>query len=107
MAQDMLMYHHCGVFDMAKSMIQVKRKCFVCGSEVWLEKHHVFSGYNRKKSEQWGMWVWLCHYHHNEPPNGVHFNRENELALKAEAQKIFEEEYGHKKFMDVFGKNYL
>lgn len=34
-------------------------------------------------------------------------NRERDLLLKKYAQKIFEEEYGHEKFMEVFKRNYL
>jgi hypothetical protein len=49
----------------------------------------------------------LCHYCHNEPPNGVHHNRERDLSLKREFQKRFEDEYDHETFMRVFGRNYL
>lgn len=83
------------------------RQCRVCGSSMWIEKHHVFGGSNRKASESYGMVADLCHWCHNEPPNGVHFNRENDLRLKREYQALFEEKHGHKRFMDVFGRNYL
>lgn len=53
------------------------------------------------------MQVYLCANHHNMSANGVHMNRERDLLLKKYAQKIFEEEYGHEKFMEVFKRNYL
>ena len=49
----------------------------------------------------------LCHYCHNEPPNGVHHNRENDLRLKKMAQRKFEETYSREYFMLIFGRNYL
>ena len=38
---------------------------------------------------------------------GVHNNPDLDHKLKADAQRAFEAKYGHKKFMDVFGKNYI
>ena len=83
------------------------RECHICGSSYWIERHHVFGGSNRKASERFGMVVDLCHFCHNEPPNGVHFNREKDLQLKREYQAIFEAEHGHDEFMRTFGRNYL
>jgi hypothetical protein len=84
------------------------RKCYICGSYNWIENHHVFGGSNRKRSEKFGMTVNLCHYCHNEPPNGVHHNKKINDKLKGEFQTKFEEEHGtRKEFMDLFGRNYL
>ena len=83
------------------------RQCHICGSCNWIEQHEVFHAANRKASKAYGMTVDLCHYCHNEPPNGIHHNRENELTLKREFQARFEDEHGHDAFMQVFGKNYL
>ena len=47
----------------------------------------VFGGANRSLSEKYGLVVNLCHECHNEPPDGVHFNAENMLALRKWAQK--------------------
>lgn len=69
--------------------------------------HHIFGGANRKKSEQYGLVVCLCHHCHNEPPNGVHHNKEQMDWLRAEGQKRFEEEYPELDFLKLFGKNYL
>lgn len=83
--------------------------CFMCGSRRWLEWHHVFGGALRKKSEEHKLVVRLCHYCHNEPPVGVHQNRENRLKLQALAQKKAMEHYGWDKerFIQEFYKNYL
>jgi len=83
-------------------------ECFICHRKGVLHKHEVFFGTaNRKKSIKWGMVVALCPECHNMSNKGVHFNRFADLELKRTAQKVFEEKYGHEKFMEVFGRNYL
>lgn len=83
--------------------------CYLChrylgsGGEV----HHVLNGADRKNSEKYGLTVKLCHFCHNEPPHGVHFDPIVRNALKREAQKIFEDKYSHEDFMRIFGRNYL
>lgn len=75
-----------------------------------LESHHIYNGNpNRKLSEKYGLKVYLCHYCHNEPPNGVHFNSMINLCLKANTQKKAMEYYGWDidTFRSIFGKNYL
>jgi len=85
------------------------RECYLCGSTNWIECHHVFGGANRKISERYGYVVDLCHFCHNEPPNGIHFNRENELKLKREFEQKFLDENNAtiKDFIAIFGRNYL
>ena len=95
---------------MAKSILQTNKKCFFCGSQTWLEDHHVFNGNpNRSLSEKYGLKVWLCHAHHNEPPDGVHFNADANRLLKSTAQKKAMEHYGWNvdTFRNKFGKSYL
>lgn len=84
-------------------------RCFLCGSSRMLEKHHVFGGAYRSKSEKLGMTVHLCHNCHNEPPKGVHHNAEMNRQLKARAQRKAMEYYGWsvEDFINMFGKNYL
>jgi hypothetical protein len=69
----------------------------------------VFPGPFRKKSERYGAVVELCHNCHNEPPNGVHHNRENANILKARAQRrlMLENGWNTDDFIREFGKNYL
>ena len=102
---------------MGKSIIQAKtdrqnRECFLCRLESTailphqrLEKHHFMHGTaNRRLAEKWGLWGYLCQYHHWEIHNS---NREKDIFLMQVAQGRFEKLYGHEKWMEVFGKNYL
>ena len=85
-------------------------RCFICHSRNWLEWHHVFGGYGiREKSEKDGLKVRLCHYCHNEPPNGVHHNRQIRRKLQAYAQRKAMEHYGWsvEDFLKEYYKNYL
>lgn len=102
---------------MSKSIIQAhtdrqNRECFLCRqgtsanlSHEGLEKHHFLHGTaNRKLAEKWGLWGYLCPLHHYEIHNS---NREKDLFLMQVAQARFEKLYGHEKWIEVFGKNYL
>lgn len=101
---------------MAKSIIQADRThCYMCGRNACadyfgLEEHHVFGGYGvRPISEKYGLKVYLCHSCHNEPPNGVHQNKENRLALQAKVQEVAMEYYGWsvEDFRERIGQSYL
>ena len=92
---------------MKESILQQSKECLFCGTTVELEKHHVFGAANRAISDKYGLTVYLCHKHHNEPPAGVHFNKTLNEALKQYGQREFEKFYGHTAFMALFGKNYL
>lgn len=92
---------------MSKSLFSDEKVCYVCGSPNNIHKHHVYQAANRKNSEQYGCWVYLCAWHHNMSNEGVHFNRLLDVELKREAQKRFEELHSHEEFMEVFGKNWL
>lgn len=93
---------------MAKSIIQSERECFFCGKLTGLEEHHVFGGVaNRKISERYGLKIFCCDYHHRDPRNGVQYNPEMNLKLKQEAQRAFQNIYGHKLWMQLIRKNYL
>ncbi|MCM1296036.1 MAG: hypothetical protein NC311_10885 [Muribaculaceae bacterium] len=84
-------------------------RCFSCGSTRQLERHHVFGGALRSKSERYGLTVSLCHFCHNEAPYGVHHNAAAMQALKAIAQRRAMAHYGWSTddFIREFGKNYL
>ena len=94
---------------MAKSIISEEKRCYICRSVRWLEVHHIFGAAERNASEQYGLKVYLCHYCHNEPPNGVHHNREIRRKLQAFAQKKAMDHYGWSvdDFRSIFHKNYL
>lgn len=92
-----------------KSVLQENKECYVCASNLNLHEHHVFFGSaNRKKSEVYGMKVWLCARHHNMSNGGVHSNRELDLRIKKMAQAYFEANIGTRdRFRKEFGKSYL
>lgn len=86
------------------------RKCFLCGRTGNLDKHHIFGGPFRKKSEKYGLTVDLCHDTcHIFGPDSVHQNRETMLEIKRYGQRKAMQENGWSKedFIREFGKNYL
>ena len=102
---------------MSKSIMQDKSggECYLCKRLLGIdapvacrEEHHVMHGTaNRKLAEHYGLKVYLCSYHHRTGPAAVHRSSQTDLLLKQDAQKIFEHKYGHAKWMEIFGKNYL
>lgn len=73
-----------------------------------LHRHHIMFGTaNRKLSEKFGLWCWLCPDHHEHGPAAVHRNRETDLYLKRLAQERFEELMSHDDWMRIFGRNYI
>ena len=88
-----------------ETVIQSNKECYVCGQTTNLHSHHVFFGSaNRKLSEKYGMKVWLCGAHHNQSNAGVHFNRQLDLRLKMDAQRVFEKQHSREEFMQIFGR---
>lgn len=79
--------------------------CYGCGISQNLQIHHIFPAANRHLSDQYGLYVNLCLYCHQD----VTDNKDVKLVmeLKQEAQERFEGLHGHDKFMRTFGKNYL
>lgn len=82
-------------------------RCYLCGRYGQMEWHHIFGGANRINSTKYGLVVPLCHACHNEPPDGVHFNRDRMDSLKQRGQLKFESIASHEEFMRIFGENYL
>lgn len=85
------------------------KECFLCKKWTNTERHHIFPGPLRKKSERYGLVVDLCHSCHNEPPNGAHHNQNTANYLKQYGQRKAMQEYGWTKadFIREFEKNYL
>lgn len=90
-----------------------KTHCFICGMNSNLEPldcHHVFGGANRKKSEKYGLKVYI---HHNKchifGENSVHKNAKVDRALKKLVQKKAMQRHGWttEEFIAIFGKNYI
>lgn len=89
------------------SLLQTQKECYATGRIDALEKHHIFGGANRKFSEKYGLWVYLTHDYHNEPPYGAHFDKQFGERLKRVAQKAFEKNHSREEFMQIFGRNWL
>ena len=94
---------------MTRSILSSELKCYLCGSRRDLEEHHIFGAANRKKSEKYGLKVFLCHYCHNEPPMGVHHNKAISDQLKKVGQTAWMRTYDktERDFVREFGKSYL
>lgn len=86
--------------------MQTEHRCYICGAYGDnLQVHHALSGTsNRKWSEKYGLKVWLCPRCHAD----IHDRHINELELKQDAQRKFEEVYGNRdEFRRIFGKSFL
>lgn len=73
-----------------------------------LHEHHAIGGTaNRRKSEEYGLKVYLCPPHHINglSQEAVHGNTEIRRYVEAAAQEAFEENFPDKDFRAVFGKN--
>ena len=82
-------------------------RCFLCGSTVNLELHHIVHGTaNRRLSTMHGLTCWLCRNHHTGK-FGVHRQAELNRQLQAVAQTAFEKTHTRQEWMKIFGKNYL
>lgn len=83
--------------------------CIFTGSP-YIERHHVFGGANRKRSEQYGFVVPLRYDLH---PNGANFVRTEESMkidqyLKETAQLYYELHIGtRQQFISEFGKSWV
>lgn len=89
------------------------RTCWLCGRNGNgdpLDKHHIFGGSNRTKSEKLGLWVPLCHSRcHESGPEAVHRNMATMQRLHEYGQTLAMEENGWSidDFRRIFGRNYL
>lgn len=96
--------------DDMKSILQSKKECLICATDLDLHLHHVFGGYGKRTiSDREGLVVYLCPYHHNASKNSVHLNRKLDLKVKRWAEKKWLE-HNNKTiddFIELMGKNYL
>ena len=99
---------------MAKSYMQDKRECYLCRklydieNTTDLHEHHIFEGWgNRRVSESMGAKIYLCGKHHNLSDFGIHFNKDLDMKVKQEAQRIYEKTHSREEFMELIGRNYL
>lgn len=88
-------------------------QCWLCGANGSfdpLDRHHIFGGANRKKSERLGLVVYLCHNRcHIFGKNAAHQNKETMLKLHQYGQRKAMDENGWdvERFIQEFGRNYL
>lgn len=82
-----------------------KGECFLCHRVCRTDKHHIFGASNRNKSEEYGLFVYLCPDCHTMAPRAVHRNQEVMDWLHEIGQEAYEKEYGDD-FLQVFGRNY-
>lgn len=68
--------------------VTTMEQCYICHQYAHMEKHRVFGGSNRKRSEKYNLVVDLCHKCHNEYPNGVHQNSDVRIPLQQEFRQI-------------------
>lgn len=84
-------------------MIDDSKKCYICGRTSPLHTHHCLHGYMRKKADKYGLTVYLCLECHTN----LHDHGKHDRDLQKLAQRHFESKYGHEKYMEEFGKNFL
>jgi hypothetical protein len=72
-------------------------------------RHEVFGAYNRQKSIEDGLVIFLRPEDHNMSERGIHANIEFDLYAKRKAQLRWMEYYGKttEDFIKRYGKNYL
>lgn len=89
------------------------RECLLCGrngSVDPLDRHHIFGGAYRKKSEKYGLVVDLCHDScHIFGRNSAHNNPEvmRYLHQYGQIKAMRENNWTKADFIREFGKNYL
>lgn len=85
--------------------IREKRPCELCEKWDYLDRHHIFEGSLRKKSEKYNCVINICRECHDK----IHRHPLDYLQIKRESQKELMEQM-HWTMDDwhrEFGKNYL
>ena len=84
-------------------------KCFLGGNYGYVERHHIFSGALRQKSEKYGLVVELSPWMHREGPQAAHRCRETREALCKYGQRkaMIDQCWTLEEWLDEFGKNWL
>ena len=102
-----------------RSLLQETKECYLCRKALGpaadlpsegLEKHHIIYGTgNRKIADREGLWIYLCHYHHNqdEKSGSVHYKRQVREELSQEAERAFLQNHSLDDWMRLFTKNWL
>lgn len=89
------------------------KSCWLCGRNGRidpLDKHHIFGGAYRKKSDKYGLYVYLCHHDcHIFGNNAAHNNPAvmQELHEYGQRKAMEENNWTTEEFIKHFGRNYL
>lgn len=83
------------------------RKCYICGTTIGIECHHVFGGAYRNKSTKYGYVRDLCAAHHRTSKYSAHLNMGLNHKLRRECQREFEQTRTREEFIKEFGRSYL
>lgn len=90
-----------------------EHRCWLCGrngASDHLDVHHVFNAALKKKSEKYGLLVYLCHDRcHENGPEAVHRNAETRRRLCRWAQEkaMRENNWTQDDWHREFGKSYI
>lgn len=77
--------------------------CYFTGSP-YVQRHHIFRGNNKARSEKYGFIIPLRHDLHLYSDKAVHENKEFDLKLKNMAKDYYVEHYGtEEEFAKEFG----
>lgn len=88
-------------------------ECWLCGANGAadpLDRHHIFGGPYRKKSEKYGLVVYLCHNKcHIFGPGSAHQSKETMDLLHKYGQRMAMQRNGWtvEDFIKEFGRNYI
>lgn len=84
-------------------------RCFLSGRFGPVERHHIFGGALRGKSERYGLVVELSPEMHREGPAAAHRCRETAEFLKRYGQRkvMLDQGWDAARFIREFGRNYL
>jgi hypothetical protein len=90
----------------APSILETEPHCFCCYGNLYLQRHEIFHGPNRKKAKADGLWVNLCPTCHYTVHNT---NGELDRKLKKRGQEAAMTVYGwsEEEFRKRYGRNYL
>lgn len=83
--------------------------CAICGRYEHTERHHIFGGAMRKKSEKLGLVVDLCPFCHRNGAMAAHRCRETQQMLHEYGQRLAMRRFNwtEEDFVREFYKNYL
>ena len=84
-------------------MLGSKYECFICGSPVNLQRHHMVHGSRRAAADRHDLTCMLCVNCHAR----LHDKGEHDRELEKMAQTVFEASHGHDAWMAEFSKSYL